>query len=162
MVLPAAAAAARAAASRGAATRAAATEERRKLRSEVERVQRLRQQATNRLQSQESQPKKEVTFSTYALAFLAAGLKDLLDLAFIGSLPGIGTAVTLFAAILIFINLALFPNVTADSRATFLLRAGAVLLGGTIAEGFLFGLNFFPGMVGTVFAIYLWEKRRAA
>ncbi len=160
MVLPAVAAAARGAASRGTATRAAASQERQKLRAEVDRVQRMRQQAAHRLQSEKSESRTRVVLSAYALALLAAGFKDLLDLAFIGSLPGLGTAITFCVVALIFMNLALFPGVTAGSRASFLLRSGLVLLGGFVVEGFLLGLNFFPGMIGTVSAIYYWEKRR--
>jgi len=39
----------------------------------------------------------------YIIALIAALLKDALDLAFIGSLPGIGTVITICCSILIFL-----------------------------------------------------------
>jgi hypothetical protein len=43
-----------------------------------------------------------VTLSSYAPMLMAALFKDLSDLAFIGSIPGVGTVVTFCASILIF------------------------------------------------------------
>ncbi len=91
----------------------------------------------------------------YGVAFMLAGLKDLLDLSFIGSLPVIGTAITFCISIAIGFIL-LFDGVSGFQRkiARRLTRRYLVLIVGTMIEGFLFGLNFFPFEMFTVVIIY--------
>ena len=91
----------------------------------------------------------------YGTAFILAGLKDLLDLSFIGSLPGIGTAITFCISIAIGFVL-LFDGVSGFQKkvARRLARRYLVLIAGTMVEGFLFGLNFFPFEILTVAIIY--------
>ncbi len=91
----------------------------------------------------------------YGTAFMLAGLKDLLDLSFIGSLPAIGTAITFCISIAIGFVL-LFDGVSGFQRkvARRMTRRFLVLIAGTMVEGFLFGLNFLPFEMITVGIIY--------
>lgn len=99
--------------------------------------------------------KRNVSFFSYMPALLVALMKDILDLVFIGSLPGIGTIVTFCFSLLIFFLLMLAGSGTSYSLA----RKGALLLAGTLAEGVLFGLNFLPIETITIFLIYRGDKR---
>ncbi|MFA6183884.1 MAG: hypothetical protein WC682_02150 [Parcubacteria group bacterium] len=91
----------------------------------------------------------------YGLAMALAFLKDLLDLAFIGSLPAIGTVITFCISIAIGFVL-LFDGVTMSKRkvARRLTKKFLILIAGTIVEGVLFGLNFLPFEMLTVGIIY--------
>ncbi len=98
-----------------------------------------------------------VTLSSYAPMLMAALFKDLSDLAFIGSLPGIGTVVTFCASILIFF-LALLRG---SFRGRMKYKKGMVLIVGTAVEAFGFGINFLPMETLTVLAMYLVDKAEA-
>jgi hypothetical protein len=91
----------------------------------------------------------------YGVAFALAGFKDLLDLAFIGSLPAVGTVVTFCVSIAIGFVL-LFDGISSSQRrvARRMTRKFLVLIGGTIIEVILFGLNFLPFEMITVGVIY--------
>lgn len=92
----------------------------------------------------------------YGIAFALALLKDLLDLVFIGSLPAVGTVITFCVSIAIGFVL-LFDGISTSQRkvARRMARRFLVLVAGTLAEGILFGLNFFPIETLTV-AIIFW------
>ena len=96
-----------------------------------------------------------VSLFSYAPALLVAFLKDMLDLAFITSLPFIGTFITFCFSLLIFFLLLL----NGSGKQYSLTKKGIILMGGTIVEGIFFGLNFLPIETMTVFAIYLGDKR---
>ena len=91
----------------------------------------------------------------YGTAMVLAGLKDLLDLAFIGSLPVVGTVITFCVSIAIAFIL-LFDGVSGFQKkiARRLTRRFVVLIAGTLVEGLFFGLNFFPFEMFTVGIIY--------
>lgn len=92
----------------------------------------------------------------YVAAFGAALLKDLLDFGFIGSLPLIGTVLTICASIFIFMMLLLSGSSGARSKTKGMLKKMLTLGGGTIVETF-FGINFLPVEVLTVALIYYFE-----
>jgi hypothetical protein len=94
----------------------------------------------------------------YAPAFIFAGLKDLLDLVMIGSLPGIGTAVTFCLTVLILLSLVLFTGSSGRQRG--LVRKGMILMAAAVTEGFFFGLNLLPLETLTVYALYRMDKKR--
>lgn len=98
---------------------------------------------------------KATDFAIYGVAFSLAALKDLLDLVGIGSLPAIGTVITLCVSIAIGFTL-LFDNVSISGRkvARNMIKKWLVLISGTIVEALLFGLNFLPIEVFTVAVIY--------
>jgi hypothetical protein len=98
---------------------------------------------------------KAMDVSIYGIAFTLALLKDLLDLAFIGSLPAIGTVITFCISMAIGAIL-LFDGVSGAQRkiARNLTKRFLVLIAGTMVEGILFGLNFFPFEFFTVGIIY--------
>lgn len=101
---------------------------------------------------------RKVRLFSYAGALMVALLKDLFDLAFIGSLPGVGTVITICCSIGILLMLIIAEDVTARSKAMFLMSAVPILVLGTLTESFAFGVNFFPVEVGMVIGIYIREK----
>ncbi len=104
-------------------------------------------------------PPHAVSLIAYAGPLMIAGFKDLLDLVLIGSLPGVGTVLTLCLYLLIFMLFILSEHATARPKAVFLMQAGGALFFGTAVEGLMVGLNFLPIGLGLVFGIYLREKR---
>lgn len=90
---------------------------------------------------------------------MIAGFKDILDLILIGSLPGVGTILTLCLYLLIFMLFILSEHATARPKGVFLIQAGGALFFGTAVEGLMVGLNFLPIGIGLIFGIYLREKR---
>lgn len=98
---------------------------------------------------------RHVSFFSYMPALAVALLKDLLDLALIGSLPGIGTVITFCFSLAIFFLLLL----AGSGKSYPLSRKGKLLLVGTIVEGVLFGLNFLPIETITVYLIYRGDKK---
>jgi len=92
----------------------------------------------------------------YALAFCAALLKDLSDFIGIGSLPAIGTVITICISIFIGFMM-LLANALEKDRTLFqrtIIRY-LILVFGTLLE-ILFGLNFVPWETFMVFIIYLF------
>lgn len=90
----------------------------------------------------------------FVVAFLAAGLKDLLDFTLIGSLPGIGTVLTIMCSICIGMMMLLAGMGGKGKVVKGVLQRMGMLGAGTIAE-FIPGLNFFPVETVTVFVIYV-------
>lgn len=91
----------------------------------------------------------------YGVALALALFKDILDLVFIGSWPVIGTVITFCVSIAIGCVL-LFDGISISQRkmARRMTRRFLVLIAGTMVEGILFGLNFFPFETITVGIIY--------
>lgn len=100
---------------------------------------------------------KKVDFSKdvfFVPAFVAAVLKDVLDFALIGSLPAIGTVITVCISIFIWFMMLLAGASSKGKIVRGMMKRSMVLIGGTMTE-FLFGLNFLPLETITVAIIYL-------
>ena len=100
----------------------------------------------------------------FVVAFGAAILKDVLDLAVVGSLPGIGTVLSIMAGITIFFMMLLSGNNGKRKAVGGMMKQGLVLVMGTLFEAVGFGLNFFPMQTATVFVIYfmvLSDRKKA-
>ena len=87
---------------------------------------------------------------------MLALLKDLLDFVGIGSLPGIGTVVTLCVTFLIWMLLTLFDRSGAKSNKQ--LARGIVMILVGLIEGIGFGLNFLPIETFMVVVLYVMAK----
>jgi hypothetical protein len=106
----------------------------------------------------------QADFFLYAAALFAAILKDLLDWIGIGSLPAIGTIITICVSIFIFLMLLLAGSSSKIKIASKIVRRYLILGLGTLVE-FLFGLNFLPVLTLTVIVIWLMalaEKKQEA
>lgn len=101
----------------------------------------------------------------YAAALGAAMLKDLVDLAFIGSLPGIGTVITICCSIFIammFFLAGISEGTIKKARRLAkgkafqktVIRMLAIITGTTIE--FLPGIDFFPVESAIVVIVYTW------
>jgi hypothetical protein len=90
------------------------------------------------------------------LVFVAL-FKDLLDLIGLGSLPFIGTVVTLCFSFLIFMLLVLFDR--SGGRGNKKMAQGMVMMLGTLIEGLGFVLNFLPLETLTVIFLYVISYR---
>ncbi len=90
---------------------------------------------------------------------MIALLKDLLDFAGIGSLPGIGTVVTICFTFLIWILLAMFDRSSQHTRMNMFLVRGLVIIGFGLIEAVGFGLNFLPIMTAMVIVLYFLARR---
>lgn len=100
----------------------------------------------------------------FLVAFAVAFVKDLLDWIGIGSLPAIGTVVTLVASFCIWAAMTIAGASSMIKNRKGVIKKYAVLAGGTIAE-MLFGLNFIPIetiIVVVIFYLSLVERRAAA
>lgn len=100
----------------------------------------------------------------YGMALVLAFFKDLLDIAVIGALPVVGTIITWCISISIALVL-LFDGVSGSRRrmARGLTKKMLILIAGTMVEGFLFGLNFFPFemlTVGIIYAMTLLDRKK--
>lgn len=94
----------------------------------------------------------------YSPIFSVALFKDMLDLALVGSFPGVGTLVTFCFSLLIFVMLLLTRSNKKLIDSRFLLRWVVTLILGSMVEGFIFGLNFLPIETITILVIYLMDK----
>lgn len=98
-----------------------------------------------------------------ALLYLGVSMialfKDLLDLVGIGSLPGIGTVVTICFGFLIWILLTVFDTSSNHTGMNIRLIRGLVTIFFTLVEAVGFGLNFLPIMTLTVIVLYYLAKR---
>lgn len=97
----------------------------------------------------------------FGIALSAALLKDILDFTGLGSLPAIGTVITLIASITIAASILLIArsNIGAVKRETrfvsgFALKRVGALFGGTLLE-MIFGIDFLP--VETLMVIYIFR-----
>lgn len=80
----------------------------------------------------------------FGIALMVAMLKDLLDLAQIGSLPGIGTLFTFFASTIIFLSLYLAGSSSkGKNKAKNIMKKYGTVLVGSLME-VIFGINFVP------------------
>lgn len=109
--------------------------------------------------SDEQKRPKRVSLVAYIGPLVLAGFKDLLDLALLGSFPGIGTVVTVCVYLAIFFLFLITDNLTVRLKPVFLFQAGGALMFGTLAEGIAFGLNFLPIGLGLIVGIYIREKK---
>lgn len=103
--------------------------------------------------------KEKAGWIGYGPIFLLAALKDLLDLGFIGSLPGPGWVITLCFNLLMFLLLLLIRanSKLVDSR--FLLRRVVPwFLVVTGVEAFLFGVNMLPVETCSMVVLYLMDR----
>lgn len=91
---------------------------------------------------------------------MIALLKDLLDFAGIGSLPGIGFVVTACFTFLIWMLLTLFDRSSQGAKSNIQLTRGLVTIGFGLVEMVAFGLNFLP--IETVMVIVLYQLARKA
>jgi hypothetical protein len=102
--------------------------------------------------------RNKATLFSYAAPLAVALQKDLLDFAMIGSLPGIGSIITLCFSLLIFLLIHFSRSESRLMGSRFILRAGLTMIFGSIVEGFAFGLNFLPIETMVVFLIYIMDK----
>lgn len=110
-------------------------------------------------EGQEGDSTPHIELIAYGPALIVAVFKDILDFIGVGSLPVVGTVVTfmvIIAILMIFFFRA--PRLSSSPKSVFLFRTAPLLLGGTIAEGFLFGLNLLPLTTAIVMSVYLREK----
>lgn len=97
------------------------------------------------------------SFILFMIVGMIALLKDLLDLVFIGSLPGIGTVITMCFTFLIWVLLAVFDR--SGGRYNMKIMRGVVLMFVAIVEGLGFGLNFLPIQTITIVLLYLAARK---
>lgn len=91
----------------------------------------------------------------YFLAFLAAFVKDCVDLLSLGPLFFVGTITGFLASI--FIGLMMFLGSVINqtgSKYSKIIRGYMILAGATIVEAFMPGLNFLP--IETFSALFIW------
>ena len=89
----------------------------------------------------------------YVAAIGAALLKDILDEVMIGSLPGLGTVLTICCSIFIGMMMLLVSGTGKRKNASSAMKKIATLVGGTIVE-IIPGINFIPIETATVIFIY--------
>lgn len=114
------------------------------------------------VKNQEVAEESKPSIWRYTPALLVATLKDLLDLIGLGSLPLLGTAVTICFSILIFLLLLLAKTNSTLTDSRFAIRRAIIFLVGITVEAFAFGLNLFPIEILTVYAIYWLDKHLSA
>ncbi len=95
----------------------------------------------------------------YLGLFFIALLKDLLDFVGIGSLPGLGTVVTICFSFLIWMLMTLFDRSGGKSNKK--MARGLVLIFFSLVEAIFFGLNFLPIQSGTVVVLYIMARSAA-
>ena len=99
----------------------------------------------------------------YGIALSAALLKDILDFVGVGSLPAIGTVITLMATITIWAVMIITGSAFKAIKKRRLMMRYGVLAAGTLIE-MVFGLDFLP--IETFMVIYIFvsalEDRRDA
>ncbi len=88
---------------------------------------------------------------------IIALFKDTLDLIFIGSLPGIGTILTLCLSFLIWLLLYIFDR--SGGSQNMQTTRGLVVIFFGIVEAIGFGLNFLPIETVMVFMLYFLAKK---
>ncbi len=98
----------------------------------------------------------------YVAALGAAILKDILDLVFVGSLPGLGTVITILCSVFIAMMMMLVGSGGKRKAVSGMLKKFGTLLAGTLAEGVIPGINFLPMesiMVASVYVMTLTERK---
>lgn len=99
----------------------------------------------------------------YALAIGAAILKDISDTVFVGSLPGLGTVISILCSIFIFMMMLLVGAGEKRKMAMGIIKKGLVIFAGTLLE-FIPGLNFVPietVVAGMVYFMALSERKHS-
>jgi hypothetical protein len=91
----------------------------------------------------------------YMIALVFAIGKDLIDFVGVGSLPAIGTIISICCSIMIFLLMLLAGSGGKRKFAKKYMNKFIVLIAGTLAEAVLFGLNFLPIETATVIIIYI-------
>lgn len=117
-------------------------------------VKQMRSQAS-RARFSGIQPSKVLYLGLAAIALL----KDLLDFTGIGSLPGIGTVVTLCFSFLIWILMTVFDR--SGGKSNRVMGRSLVLLFASLVEAIGFGLNFLPIETLTVVVLYMMARKAA-
>lgn len=109
---------------------------------------------------QTNTPVEQVSFFSFAPAFLTALLKDLLDFTFVTSILGIGTLLTGCFCILIALFILFFPKQRYHTitNVSLAVKELSFILGITLFEGLAFPINLLPATTGVVYAIYRLEK----
>jgi hypothetical protein len=97
----------------------------------------------------------------YGIALALAILKDILDLVGIGSLPAIGTAVTLMISFCIGFVMLITGSRKMTKAARGIIKRLGVLIGGTVIE-MLFGINFLPVETLVVIIVFYMTLRERA
>lgn len=131
-----------------------------------ERVGRLRSQRAQVLLAAQEEAERQTaeqeaekpTLMPYMPAFSVGALKDTLDLLAIGSVPVLGTFITLICSILIFFLTIFAKKNGSIEDMGFIIRRLLIVLVGFLVEGFVFGVNFFPFEIATVAVIYFMDK----
>ncbi|MBP7061037.1 MAG: hypothetical protein KBA91_03620 [Candidatus Moranbacteria bacterium] len=100
-------------------------------------------------------PSKSLYLGLGAIALL----KDVLDFALLGSLPGIGTVITACFSFLIWMLMTLFDH--SGGKSSKKMARGQVLIFASLVEGLGFGLNFLPIETFTVIALYFMASKAA-
>jgi hypothetical protein len=95
----------------------------------------------------------------YLGLFFIAFLKDLLDFVGLGSLPGLGTVVTICFSFLIWMLMTLFDRSGGKSNKK--MARGLVLIFFSLVEALFFGLNFLPIQSVTVVVLYIMARSAA-
>jgi len=100
----------------------------------------------------------QITDIFFVFPLMLAMIKDVLDLFLIGSIPAIGTALSICASIAggLFIYILGAGEASKKARGFFsgAMKRYLTLIGGTIIE-FVFGVNFLPVETATMIIIYL-------
>ncbi len=99
----------------------------------------------------------------YILALFFAIAKDFVDVVGIGSLPALGTVVSICCSIMIFLLILLAEGSSKRRYVKKTVNKYIVLIGGTLVEAFFFGLNLFPIEAITLIVVYimvLFERKQ--
>jgi len=102
---------------------------------------------------------KKPSLFLYGGVGMIALFKDFLDFILIGSLPGIGTVITLCFSSLIWILLTIFDRSSKGTRRNMQIARGLVVVFFGLVEAMGFGLNFLPIETLMVFVLYMLAKR---
>ncbi|HLC95414.1 MAG TPA: hypothetical protein VJH89_02910 [Patescibacteria group bacterium] len=121
-----------------------------------ERLRRAIKKTSSRMQFTGERPSKMLYLGVAMIALF----KDLLDFAGIGSLPAIGTVVTICLTFLIWILLAVFDQSSANTKSNMKTTRGLVVILFGLVEAIGFGLNFLPIETAMVIVLY-WLANRA-
>ena len=97
-----------------------------------------------------------LTDMPYMFAIGAGLFKDILDFGFLGSLPVVGTVLTICASIFIFMMMILAGTSKKHKSFKGSIKKGGMLIGGTIVE-ILFGINFLPVETLTAGLLYFTD-----
>ncbi|HHH12384.1 MAG TPA: hypothetical protein ENJ77_00740 [Candidatus Moranbacteria bacterium] len=92
-------------------------------------------------------------------AFALAIFKDLIDLTFVGALPGLGTIISFTVSLGIIFILLVHGVGSKHRRARRLMQRSAVVAAAGVAEGLFFGFNFLPVETTAVFLTWRMVKR---